>query len=585
MTDIYDEKEFEERSDYIIDSDLEVWNVNNNHFDFIQKKLLGTGTKLLVGPRGTGKTHQMKIAHLLCLKDQTRPLSVFVSFTKYYHLEPFLTKVPNALQIFHTWVLSKILLGCYNVVEELKSDYIIFDKNDEGLSKESLSAFIEKAEKLRASQLNEDMLISVLTISKVTNVIEKLASHLKRPRTVLMMDDAALSLTPEYLVEFFDIVRSLKTKEISPKASVYPGTTQYGPRFHVGQDAEMVQCWLSVEDPTYSSFMDSLIEKRFLLYREGISNEIIELFKFASFGVPRAFITLLRSFKSSSEKASIAKFNSVIDQQSRFIETEYLSISQKLIQYKKVIDTGNVFFKKIIEAIKEDNKVLFVKKIDNDKSENTSEEYKNLVIGIPSENITNIKLADRMIRFLIEAGLLYEDVPVKHGVQDAGEKREYKRFIPHILFLLQNRTFAVGQSTSYQETLINIRRKSRKHPLRRKLTSLLSEEQLNGLSLDLPPCQKCGVARLAVEQRFCHNCGAELVNQSAFEKCLGIPVDDLPLTDWQKSKVKEKGLNVIGDFLALQDPGTELRKIHRIGEVKSTLIYNQVVKTVDEFLA
>lgn len=137
------------------------------------------------------------------------------------------------------------------------------------MTKDRISEFVSKAEKLKASQLNNDILISILSISTVTEAIERIAKILNRNRSILMLDDAALSLTPEYLVEFFDIFRSLKSKLISPKASVYPGTTQYGPRFHIGQDAEMVECWMSVENNTYSSFMDSLIKKRFNQYVNG----------------------------------------------------------------------------------------------------------------------------------------------------------------------------------------------------------------------------------------------------------------------------------------------------------------------------
>lgn len=568
---IYEEIEFEERSDYITDLNLELWNVQNSHFDFIQKKLNGVGAKLLVGPRGTGKTHQMKIAHINCLRQHNKPISIFVSFSKYYHLEPFLTKVPNAIQVFHTWVLAKILLGCYSVLEELNFENISDNLDEESYNKETISEFVEKAEKLKAAQLSNHNLITILTIPKVLDKIKKITDITSRSRAILMLDDAALSLTPDYLIEFFDIFRSLKTKDISPKASVYPGTTQYGPRFHVGQDAEMVNCWLSVEDETYSSFMNSLIVKRFSLYTEGVMPEILELFKYASFGVPRAFISLLRNFKTSENKNTQAVFNSVIDLQSKFIETEYLSIRQKLLQYKKVIDVGYVFFKKVCEEIKEDNKEL------NDE--------KNIVIGIASDSISEVNLSDRMFRFLIEAGLLYEETPVRHGEIRPGEPREYKRYIPHLLFLLQNRTFSSGRGFSFSQILQKLKSKSRKHPLRRSLSNILTQVQLSGLTLDLPPCQNCSTPRLTAEQRFCHNCGFELVNQSAFEKCMKIKVDNLPLTDWQKRKVKTIGLNIVGDFIALQDPGTELRKIHRVGVITSEKIYSQVEKIVDEYLA
>ncbi len=570
MADIIDEKEFEERSDYIEDSDLELWNVENNHFNHIQQKLLTTGIKLLSGPRGTGKTHQMKITHLMCTKDVNKPLSVFVSFSKYYYLEPFLTKVPNAIQIFHTWMLSKIIVSCFSVVEDQSEEYEIFKEPNEYLNKAYISSFIEKAEKLRANQLNDDPLISLLSIPKVTAIIEDLALFFKRKRAILMLDDAALSLTPEYLVEFFDVVRSLKTRTLSPKVSVYPGTTQYGPRFHVGQDAEIVQCWLSVEDTTYSAFMNSLIEKRFSQYTEGVNADVIDLFKYASFGVPRAFISLLRSYRTNIKKNPLQNFNTVIAQQAKFIESEYLSIAQKLGQYKRVIESGNKLFNRITEEIRKHNITLV--------------NEKNITIGISNESIQNYKLSDRMIRFLIEAGLLYEDTSVKFGSQSTGEKREYKRLVPHILFLIQNRSFSQTPTVNFSEMLSRIRLKSSRHPLRRVITSLLTTSELNGLTLDLPPCQNCNTMRLSIEQRFCHNCGQELINKSLFEKCLEISVDDIPISAWLKKKMKDDGLKTVNDFISLQDPGTRLKEISRIGSARSKHIYEEVMKTVDDFL-
>lgn len=121
--------------------------------------------------------------------------------------------------------------------------------------------------------------------------------------------------------------------------------------------------------------------------------------------------------------------------------------------------------------------------------------------------------------------------------------------------------------------------------MRRGINNLLTSADLDNLTLDLPPCKTCNTPRLTVEQRFCHVCGSALVNQSAFERCMKIPVENLPLTPWQIKKVKSKSLNTVGDFITLQDPGRELREIHQIGVVKSEKIYKEVIKTVDEFLA
>jgi hypothetical protein len=75
-----------------------------------------------------------------------------------------------------------------------------------------------------------------------------------------------------------------------------------------------------------------------------------------------------------------------------------------------------------------------------------------------------------------------------------------------------------------------------------------------------------------------------LLNKSIFEECLRISVDKIPITKWQKSKVKEAGFLIVGDFMHLQDPSSELRKISQIGKFKSEQIFNEVMRTVDEFL-
>ncbi|UCH92274.1 MAG: zinc ribbon domain-containing protein, partial [Candidatus Aminicenantes bacterium] len=90
MPEINDRKEFEERADFIDNDDLLNWTVENEHFRDIQKKLLAKGAKLLAGPRGSGKTHHMKVAYNRSLRTNT--LAIYVSFGKYYHLEPLLYK-------------------------------------------------------------------------------------------------------------------------------------------------------------------------------------------------------------------------------------------------------------------------------------------------------------------------------------------------------------------------------------------------------------------------------------------------------------------------------------------------------------
>ncbi|PHR46282.1 MAG: hypothetical protein COA32_12070 [Fluviicola sp.] len=99
-----DTKELEERSDFLEATQIQDWFISGEYFENIQSKLTGTGAKLLVGPRGTGKTHQLRVAHYKCLNDKTKPVSLYISFNRYYHLEPLLSRAPNAIKVFHTCV-------------------------------------------------------------------------------------------------------------------------------------------------------------------------------------------------------------------------------------------------------------------------------------------------------------------------------------------------------------------------------------------------------------------------------------------------------------------------------------------------
>ena len=120
---------------------MKKWNVDNEYFQAIQNKLIQKGAKLIVGPRGTGKTHQMRLAYDKCLKNKKYPLAFYTSFSKYYHLEPFLFKSPNAKKIFHTWVLGKIILSCYKLVDEGEYSDIVLDDEYDFLNKKSLEVF------------------------------------------------------------------------------------------------------------------------------------------------------------------------------------------------------------------------------------------------------------------------------------------------------------------------------------------------------------------------------------------------------------------------------------------------------------
>jgi len=557
-------KILEERSDYLEKDQIQNWFVTNKYFKRIQKKLIGTGAKLLIGPRGTGKTHHMLMTHHQCLGDASKPVSLYITFNKYFKLEPLISKATNAKSIFHTWVLSNILLSIYEFCQEqnIETELLI---NDNFLNRNNLVEFNSKAESGFFRFENHDI-PSILSVSKVKAVIEKLITSTGRKRAIILFDDAALTLTPDYLIELFEIFTSLKSKSISPKASVYPGTTNYGPKFHPGHDAEEVECWINVSDnmQSYSDFMNEIINKRLSQLITDIDDNVIELLKFASFGIPRAFLFLLRSYTQSDKSTRQSKYNEVLDIHATLLQNEYLSLKKKMPQFSNIIETGFSFFSNLISEVVELN-----------KSKKTG---KTLTVGIePSTNA----MINRMIQFLNEAGLIYKHTSgVSHG---AG--RDYDRYTPHLLFLLKDRAFSTNRGFDTSSILNKLKSKESKQPLRRKFETILNPEDINGLVLNLPPCSNCNTVRIQEDQIFCHICGTKLIMFSAFEECMKIPITEVPLTPVQRRAIEESPFVLIGDIYSSKSPASELRKSDQIGHVRSSDILVKINNLVNEFLA
>lgn len=554
---LFDEAEYEERADYIEKDDLIKWTATSKHFDNIQKKLIQVGAKLIVGPRGAGKTHQMRCAYFKCRKDYSRPLPLYVSFNHYLRLETYLHDNSNAIDIFHAWVLAKIIVSC-------SKEYNIYI-NDISFDLDFLEKFISDVEKQRYNE-TYSIILSELNISLVQKLIEVAIEKNDRKRAVVFLDDAALTFTNDYMIEFFDIFRSLKTIKISPKASVYPGTTQYGPRFHVGQDAERVDIWMNVEDQDYLQFMDAIVSTRFGNSLD-IDKDIRELLMYAAFGIPRTYIMYLRSYIDSDRKSPQSKFNSILSEKCTNILNEYRSIAKKMPQYNRIIETGDEMISEIIKTIKSFNH----KKID----EFPNNYKKNIVIGIEDIDIK----AERMIKFLIEAGIIYSQEDISHGTE-----RKIKRFIPHLALLIKERIFTKSKGFNASVLLNILKGPSEKHPVRKKFNRLLNENKINNISLDLPPCDNCKAPRIAEGQRYCHICGMQLIESSTFKNCMSTKLIELPFTDFQKRVIGKTRYQTIEDVLTSDNSAVELRKVKGVGDKYAAKIIIKINEWTNEFL-
>lgn len=566
------EDSIEQRADYIPTNRLfEETSDSSDLFKIVHKALLSSALKTIVGPRGCGKTHMMRHAWLTCQQDDAKPFAVYVSFNKYYRLEPLLIARSSPPDEFQSWALGLIVLATYEssafrsedgkkIVQDLETAY--------NLPKKELEAFVSALERNQPLSDDQKQLARAIDIRTVQKIIDQTCTAIGRRRTILLLDDAALTLTPPYLIELLDIIRSLKSSTIAPKASVYPGTTEYSPRFHTGQDTMHVYAWISVENTGYDTDMDNIAKARIKLF-DAIPSDVVKMLRFASFGIPRAFLTMLQEFKEMPSGQKQKSLNVVIENHYNGRIAEFRSIATKVPKLRNIVDAGETVLNGMVKAI---------------KSANDNSSTLQLVIGVNKDELT--PMIERMFQTMVEAGIVYDAKEVKHGTPE----RIYRRYLPHTAALLQSRALTGSDSGgAISGTLASLGKKRAKHPVRQRLSSIINDSTLlSNLKFSLPPCQKCSTPRVSDTQKFCTNCGNQLVAVSTFDACLNVKIADVPgLTNWQKTKINEelKKLGTIRDYLAMQDPATELKTIYGFGPQKSMKIADLLKSFVDDFLS
>lgn len=573
IDDDYLNSTLQQRADYIPLEELLAETSNSGQlFQKVHKELINRGLRTIVGPRGCGKTHMMRYAWLKCSSTQKMPFAAYVSFNRYFRLEPLLTSLPGAIHQFHSWVLARVLIALWNSAQEWTPKISGIDTifSGAGLSLEQLSSFVARIERNQPLDEANLLLSDALSIERVQLAIDDVCKRAGRKYTVLLMDDAALTLAPDFLIEFLDIARSLKSMTIAPKASIYPGTTEVSPRFHQGQDAISIPVWISIGDPQYDVIMQDIAKRR-VKKLEDISPEVQAMLRFASFGIPRAYLTMLEEFQRGDFKTMQQGINKIIHEHLEARLAEFHSLGKKVPKFEYLIEAGEKVLNVAAKEIKLQNEKLIARR------------QKLLTFGVKEDDLT--PMVDRMFKLLVEAGLIYDEGNVKHGTP----VRIYRRFIPHTSLLLSIGVFNSGEAGgSIKQTLDVIAFKTTKHPLRKSLSKIVPDIDFQALNFSLPKCASCGTRRLTDNQRFCHSCAHQLVDASTFNQCLDMAIAEVPgLTEWQKSRINAhlSTLRTIRDFLAKQDPAADFLTVRGFGKKRTARIVDVLNGFVDDYLS
>lgn len=534
--------QFVEQAEYIESDLFNKLSIEHPEEEAIIKKLSQGGAKLIIGPRGCGKTTLMlKTYHKLCSSKSSKTLPIYVNFKSSLKLEPFYVKDVNAIFWFKQWLLLKIYLGLFDTLKEITIDpptNLIY-------SYEYIKRITDQLEMSRTVEEGE-----LLSISILEDEINKVLKALNRKRCVLLLDDAAHSFSPEQQRDFFDFFRQIKSRSISPKAAIYPGVTTYSSTFHAGHDAEDIDVWIKPDSPKYIEFMFSLLEKRLSdeNYRKLLSEEhLLKLMCFAAFGIPRALLNMIRDLIKKDGSVDV-KRSSVLRSINRNYEQTmkiYTSLKVKLPLYERFVIEGNTIFIKIIESLKEYNK-------------NKQVSNQSVMTAIKQPLAPEIS---KVIGFFQYCGLLLPKGPLSKG-----EKGVFEQYVVHYAALI-NRNVLLGTTSVNAANYVEAFEKRNAHEYNRvSLDRLIpSEEIREKFSLSLPPCKKCSAPRISEHAKFCSNCGAALQGGSIYEALLNTDISVLNLTENRVKNIKKfSNIRTIKDIIMDTD-NRELRSVPRIG--------------------
>lgn len=181
-------------------------------------------------------------------------------------------------------------------------------------------------------------------IGELQQALLKLTTNLGK-RVILFFDDAAHIGRETSLKEFFDIFRTLSSNTISCKAAIYPGVTEFGSRFDLLNDANVIDIARNEETPQFTDFFKNIIQIR---YSEHITSERLKLplDDFSKFigravtGNVRAFIYAMNYMIELSEE-TIGLLE--IEKTLKYLATEYYwplleELEPKLGRYEPLID-------------------------------------------------------------------------------------------------------------------------------------------------------------------------------------------------------------------------------------------------------
>ncbi len=541
----YDEKVFTEQAEYIDSANLENWHIEHPNEKLIMKKLCQGGAKLLTGPRGCGKTTLLLKAYNE-MRHRKDVFSVYVNFKTSLKIEPLYRKNTNGSYWFNQWLFLKIYKGIFKSLR----DYEIADSIDLVFNEKDIDSYINKIELGIVDEIST--VNELLSISILEDEIKKILCVSEMSSCVLLLDDAAHAFSKEQQYDFFEFFRNIKSREISPKAAIYPGVTNFSASFHVGHDAEEINVWIKVTDDDYIEFMTKLLQKRFpveIFLQLTKDKDLLNLICYSSFGIPRALLNIVHNLWKEKKSVEIdCSRNGIlksIRQVNGLFMNIYKSLEEQLPIYKEFVKKGDGIYETLLESLKQYNK---------------EKDFFNQAVEVGIKKPIPVEL-DKVFNFLQYAGLLMYARELSRG-----ENGRYASYIINYGFLIEKNVFGGRTNIKNVELATALKTRNMHEYKRFTVESLLGEGDIRDIfPFSLPPCPKCHTPRISADTKFCSECGEKLVIPSLFEGLVNNDISILPLTPSRVETIKQSSkIRTIRDILMDTDH-RELRSVPGVG--------------------
>ena len=534
--------EFYLRTESIKQSDILGLSVVNSADLSIIKALKSSEPCLLEGSRGTGKSFLMKVSELEIESEDASCIPVFVPFNK-----SSLINTDDELQFYH-WMLAKTLKFLINklrkkglVVSGYSSNLLSNDRSgDNQIVEDDLKKIVNIFEESYKGSSQFDH-TSLPDIEDVKEAIENICKENNLQRIYFFFDEAAHVFRPEQQRQFFNLFKDLRSPYITCNAAIYPGVTYFGDSFEITHDCTYKKIERNIQEPDYLQYFKDIVFKQadeILKVALDQQRELFNTLAFAAGGNPRVLLKTIQDL----EKVNTSFVNKLLKTFYRGqIWAEHTELGEKYKGHKNLIDWGRDFLENtVIPTIVDYNLSRRKKGIDES----------SIYFWIHKDSPESVKEA---LRLLTYTGILRKiDSSVRATRAELGARYEVKYGC--IISLESN---PHSESTNFFKSLSI-----------KKFPEFGKNHSAYGTIEDVSIAY-----------------GSDKQYQTSLNFMLRKSIDVLSLlTDWQRLKLKEAGINTIEE-LHTNSEESLIENIYNVGPVRARLMKNAATAELLEYLS